>query len=34
MWTDIELIPAKAKERIVYSTQKPVALLERIIEAS
>ena len=32
LWTDIS--PADAKERVGYPTQKPVALLERMIEAS
>jgi DNA modification methylase len=34
LWTDITPIPAQAKERLGYPTQKPVALLERIISAS
>jgi DNA modification methylase len=34
VWTDIDSINAGAKERLGYPTQKPVALLERIIEAS
>jgi hypothetical protein len=34
LWTDITPIPAQAKERLGYPTQKPVALLERIILAS
>ena len=34
IWTDIEPINAAAAERLGYPTQKPVALLERIIEAS
>ena len=33
-WTDIPPIGAHAKERLGYPTQKPVALLKRIIEAS
>lgn len=33
-WTDIDRINQAAKERLGYPTQKPVALLERIIEAS
>ena len=33
-WTDIKPISAHAKERLGYPTQKPVALLERIIRAS
>ncbi len=34
LWSDIKPIAAQAKERLGYPTQKPVALLERIIEAS
>jgi hypothetical protein len=34
IWTDIPPINAKAAERLGYPTQKPVALLERIIRAS
>ena len=34
LWTDINPIGAQAKERLGYPTQKPQALLERIIEAS
>lgn len=33
-WTDIPPINSQAKERIGYDTQKPLALLERIIKAS
>lgn len=33
-WTDIQAINPSAKERQHYPTQKPVALLERIIKAS
>ena len=33
-WTDVNPISAHAKERLGYPTQKPVALLERIIRAS
>ena len=33
VWTDI-ILPASSKERLGYPTQKPVALLERIIAAS
>jgi len=32
MWTDINNVQAHAKERIGYPTQKPLALLRRIIE--
>ena len=34
VWTDIPPINPMAKERLGYATQKPVALLERIIKAS
>lgn len=34
VWTDIDRINQTAKERLGYPTQKPVALLERIVEAS
>jgi len=34
VWDDIQPIHAHAKERMFYPTQKPVALLERIISAS
>jgi len=34
LWYDIPPIPAQAKERLGYPTQKPVALLERIIQSS
>lgn len=34
VWTDIGPIPARASERLGYPTQKPLALLERIIAAS
>ena len=33
-WEDIAPLNSQAKERLGYPTQKPVALLERIIEAS
>ena len=33
-WTDVSPIGAHAKERLGYPTQKPLALLERIIRAS
>ena len=33
-WTDIQPIGAQARERLGYPTQKPEALLERIISAS
>lgn len=33
-WTDINSIQSQSKERIGYPTQKPEALLERIIKAS
>lgn len=34
VWTDIDRINQSAKERLGYPTQKPIALLERIITAS
>jgi site-specific DNA-methyltransferase (adenine-specific) len=34
VWDDIQPISAHAKERLGYPTQKPLALLERIIQAS
>ncbi len=34
VWTDIGPIGARAKERLSYPTQKPEALLERIIKSS
>ncbi len=34
VWTDISPISAQAAERLGYPTQKPLALLERIISAS
>ena len=34
VWTDINAINSQAKERIGYPTQKPLALLERIVLAS
>ncbi|MDE0309156.1 MAG: DNA methyltransferase [Acidiferrobacterales bacterium] len=34
VWTDIDPINSRARERIGYPTQKPLALLERIIRAS
>jgi DNA modification methylase len=34
LWTDIRPINSRAQERLGYPTQKPVALLERIIEVS
>ncbi len=34
VWTDIDRINQTAKERLGYPTQKPLALLERIITAS
>ena len=33
-WTDINPVPARSPERLGYPTQKPVALLERIIRVS
>lgn len=34
LWSDIEALGAQAQERLGYPTQKPLALLERIISAS
>ena len=34
VWTDIDVINSQAQERLGYPTQKPQALLERIITAS
>lgn len=34
IWTDIPPLNSQAKERLGYPTQKPVALLERILNAS
>ena len=34
VWTDIPRIPNKSSERLDYPTQKPEALLERVINAS
>lgn len=34
VWTDVDRINQTARERLGYPTQKPVALLERIIDAS
>ena len=34
LWTDIKVMGTKGQERLDYPTQKPEALLERIIEAS
>ncbi len=34
VWEDINFIPPTSKERLGYATQKPEALLERIIKAS
>jgi DNA modification methylase len=34
VWTDIDPINSQAQERLGYPTQKPVALLERILSAS
>ena len=34
IWTDIKMISASSKERTGWPTQKPVALLERIINSS
>lgn len=34
VWTDIPPINSRAKERVGYPTQKPIALLDRIVQAS
>jgi len=34
IWTDIDPINSRARERLGYPTQKPLALLERILKAS
>ncbi|MGX9120959.1 site-specific DNA-methyltransferase [Mesorhizobium sp. BHbsci] len=34
VWTDIDRLNQKARERVGYPTQKPVSLLERILTAS
>lgn len=34
VWTDVPPVNSQAKERVGYPTQKPLALLERIIKAS
>ena len=34
LWTDIKMVSSQSAERIGYPTQKPLALLERIIQAS
>ena len=34
VWTDLSPLGSRAKERVGYPTQKPLALLRRIIEAS
>ena len=34
LWTDISLVSPQAKEGVGYPTQKPLALLDRIIKAS
>ena len=34
IWTDIPPVNSQARERVGYPTQKPIALLERIIRAS
>ena len=34
LWTDINPVNSQAKEKVDYSTQKPAALVERIIKAS
>jgi len=34
LWTDIDVIASQSNERTGYPTQKPIKLLERIIQAS
>jgi len=34
LWDDIDMISSQSKERLGYPTQKPIPLLERIIQAS
>ena len=34
LWTDLNAVNSQAEERVDYATQKPEALLERVIEAS
>ena len=34
LWTDINVISSRAKERVGYPTQKPLELLDRIIKSS
>ena len=34
VWTDVQVLNSQARERVGYPTQKPIALLERIIRAS
>lgn len=34
LWTDIQPVNSQASERVAYATQKPEALLERIVKAS
>lgn len=34
LWTDVKPVQAQSSERLGYPTQKPIALLERIIQAS
>ncbi len=32
LWNDIDNLSGRARERMAYATQKPLALLERIIK--
>lgn len=32
VWTDIPALPHNAKEKVAHPTQKPIKLMERIIE--
>ncbi|BAU44083.1 putative methyltransferase [Leptolyngbya sp. O-77] len=34
LWTDLAVINSQADERVDYATQKPEALIDRIIQAS
>jgi adenine-specific DNA-methyltransferase len=34
LWTDVKLISSQSSERVDYNTQKPMAVLERIVKAS
>ena len=32
VWTDISALPHNSKEKVAHPTQKPISLMERIIE--